>query len=257
MNKFRLLIAYDGTDSKGWQRQPNESSTVQGTLEKILTQVLDEPIRVVGSGRTDAGVHALGQVAHFSTSKSLESFDLRRSLNRMLPPTIHVRGLWQAPEEFHAQRSAEKKTYLYKIFNAPEPNPFLRRTWHHVHYPLDLQWFRAASQFLEGKHDFISMQSAGTEVLSTVREIFEVKWEEPKSGRITFSITGSGFLKQMVRNIVGTLLFLHRNSEVPEKIKEIMDCRDRRLAAAPAPACGLYLERVIYPQNLDNRCRRL
>lgn len=261
MTKVRLTVAYDGTGFCGWQKQKQEGQiSVAFMIEKALEKVFNEKIVLFASGRTDAGVHALNQVCHFSTQRKIDpakKWDICWALNSHLPSSIVVKKAWIAPEEFHATLSATHKTYRYIIRNNPRPSAHLSRYAEWVRKPLDLEHLQKSSRFLLGNHDFKSFQSVGTPIVDTVREIYQADWSWRRPGILQFEITGSGFLKQMVRNIVGTSLMLERRQENPNKMKEIIDLKDRRQAGPPAPAQGLYLLRVYYPQDLDNGCIEL
>lgn len=260
-SRGRILFSYLGTGYYGWQKQPHSSPTVQEELEKTLSKLFNSKISVVASGRTDAGVHAYGQVAHFTAPKNFSHFkNLKKSLNSLLPNTIVVRDVYEAPEDFHALASVVEKTYVYKILQTKNPSPFLhdRALWRPQ--TLDLSLLNKLSSVLEGEQDFASFQSQGTEVATTVRKIFAAKWSQPRENLAEFRITGSGFLKQMVRNIVGTLIDLHDEKDLknPEaELKRILAAKSRQAAGSTAPAHGLYLHHVVYPKELDNRCRKL
>lgn len=257
MRKIKLQISYDGTPFQGWQKQPG-APTVQGTLENVLTQIYNEPIRTIGSGRTDAGTHAVAQVVHFEAPKVLSSEGkLVRSLNALLPETISVKGAWLAPDEFHALASARRKTYIYRIWN----HPIRSALWHqralHVPQPLNMQFLDSLARQLVGRKDFKSFQTSGTPVNSTVRVIDGCIWRKPAGHLIEFRIRGNGFLKQMVRNLVGTMLHLERNKGTVADLRAIFEARDRQAAKTTAPAHGLYLYSVEYPAALDNKCLKL
>jgi len=258
--KIKLVVAYDGIEFAGWQRQKHSAKpTAQGTLESSLSRLLDRPVRVIGASRTDAGVHALAQVAHFEvpSGKDLSNYQLVRGLNGILPEAMVVRGAYLAPENFHALASAEGKTYRYLIHNSSIRNPLRRHRTAWVDRPLDLNVLNRLTLPLLGELDFKSFQTSGTEVLHTVRRIDGAVWRPAGPALVEFSITGNGFLKQMVRNIVGTLLDLHFSGKPPEMMKEILDAKDRRRAGRSAPPQGLYLTKVHYPGDLDNQCRKL
>lgn len=259
--RLRFLLSYDGTDFCGWQRQHHGSvKSVQHVLEDGLSKVFHEKITLSASGRTDAGVHAMGQVCHFDTTRPLarlEKWDMAWALKGYIPDSLNIKKVWLAPEDFHATLSATKKTYRYLVYNRPKPSVFLNRYAHYVRAPINLQHLQASSEFLLGKQDFKSFQSVGTPVKSSVRDIYEARWEWRRPDVLQFTITGSGFLKQMVRNIVGTQMFLEKKDLSPETLREIILSQDRVKAGAPAPAQGLFLMRVYYPQDLDNRCREI
>ncbi len=256
----RILFSYVGTGYYGWQKQPNVL-TIQEELEKTLSKLFDAKVPLMASGRTDAGVHAYGQVAHFNAPKQFSRFkNLKKSLNSLLPPTIVVRDVYEAPEDFHAMISVVQKTYVYKILRTKTPSAFLhdRALWRPQDLNLDL--LNQISAVLIGEHDFASFQTQGTDVATTVRKIFAVKWVQPRENLVEFRITGSGFLKQMVRNIVGTLLDLHDEKGLTNHVEEmtkILAAKSRQAAGSTAPAHGLYLHHVVYPKELDNRCRKL
>jgi tRNA pseudouridine38-40 synthase len=254
--RYRLNLSYDGGCFNGWQKQNRGPETVQGTLEKILKQILRQPIRVVGSGRTDTGVHAHVQIAHFDYDKELNRSFLR-SLNALAPEGLVIRSVEHTPEDFHALASCTSKTYIYRIWNAPVPS-VSRRHWSlHVKKPLDLKKLNDLSQILIGEIDFKSFQSRGTPVATTVRHITSAKWRRVSRHLIEFRITGEGFLKQMVRNIVGTLLYLERKNMTVDDLKVILAAGDRQAAKDTAPPHGLFLYRVEYSPVLDNQCRKI
>jgi tRNA pseudouridine38-40 synthase len=259
--KIKILISYDGTDFCGWQKQkphrhaPSKPS-LQQTLEETFSKLLNQKIEIMGSGRTDAGVHALGQVAHFDCEGSLPK-DLCWAIQSFLPPSISVRKAWQAPEDFHATLSAEQKTYRYWIWNRPTRSALLSRYSCWVRQPLPIEKLNALCEPLIGEKDFKSFQSAGTPVAHTVRTIYKAQWSTLKSGILQFEVTGSGFLKQMVRNIVGTQVDLAKSNQPIEIIDEIIKAQDRKRAGTTAQPQGLFLCRVKYPQILDNKCRQL
>lgn len=261
MPKYKLIVSYDGTDYCGWQRQKphkhaSEKPSLQETLEKALSKLFNESIDVSASGRTDAGVHAQAQVCHFVTERPLPR-DLCWAVRSLLPDSLVVKKAWLAPDEFHATLSAEKKTYRYWIWNDPRPTALLSRYSHWVRQPLDLDYLNQQAQYLVGEQDFKSFQSAGTPVAHTVRQIYQVRWTRRHSRLVQFEVTGSGFLKQMVRNIVGTQLDFYLKNQPLESIVRVLESQDRRQAGPTAPPQGLFLWRVFYPHNLDNRCRPL
>lgn len=261
MQRIRFLVSYDGTEFCGWQKQnhmPNKS--VQQTLEEALSQVFQEKITLSASGRTDAGVHAIGQVCHFDTARPLsrlEKWDLAWAVRQYLPRSVSVKKVWLAPPDFHSTLSAERKTYRYLIYNKPRAGAIMHRYADWARLPINIDHLKESSQFLLGKQDFKSFQSVGTELKSTVREIYQADWEWRKPGLLQFTITGNGFMKQMVRNIVGTQLLLEKKGLDPADMKTIIAALDRKQAGPTAPAEGLYLMRVYYPRELDIRCREI
>lgn len=257
MRKIKLLLSYDGTDYLGWQKQPG-GPTIQGTLEAALTQLYNEPIRTIGSGRTDAGTHAVGQVVHYEAPKILAAEPkLVRALNALLPDTISVKGAWLAPEDFHALASARRKTYIYRIWNHPVRSALWNKRALWVPQPLDIAHLDRLAQQLVGRKDFKSFQTSGTPVNSTVRTIDGCRFKVRKGPLVEFRIRGNGFLKQMVRNLVGTLLYLERTKGGIGELRAILEARDRQAAKTTVPAHGLYLYRVEYPAALDNKCLKL
>ncbi len=255
-HRYRILISYDGTDFFGWQRQPNKTQTIQGLLENCLAQIYNQSIALVASGRTDRGVHALNQWAHFDLPEPLTS-DLRYKLNRMTPESIVIKELHEAPKDFHAQISALSKCYKYRILTTPVKNPFLERYTWQPGRPLNVEYLQELAETLLGEHDFSSFQSQGTPVTSPVRKMLVSRWVVKTSGILEYQVKGTGFLKQMVRNMVGTMLKLEQLQAPKQELRDILGARDRTLAAAPAPAQGLFLTSVQYPQALDNKCRKL
>lgn len=265
--RIKFTMAYDGTDFCGWQRQNLEREqngiekpSLSRTIENALQKVFKHPIDLCASGRTDAGVHALEQVGHFDTllkPEQLSRLNLSRASKSFLPSTIVIKKAWIAPSDFHATISAERKTYRYLIYNNETPSPFLNRTMAWVYKPLDLDFLNQCSEKILGEHDFKSFQSVGSDVPMTVRTIYSAKWRWIRPKVAEFSITGSGFLKQMVRNIVGTQLLLARKDQTAEKMSEIMAKMDRKAAGPPADPQGLYLMKVYYPLDLDNKCLEL
>ncbi len=265
MNKsnIKLLLSYDGTDYCGWQRQQehacsSKKPSLQGTLEQALEKLFNHPVTLLASGRTDAGVHARGQVCNFETSRPIPK-DICWALTRYLPSSISVKKAWHVPPEFHSTLSATHKTYKYWVWNSLRTSALLDRysTW--VRKPLDLVQLQAIGNVIVGEHDFKSFQSSGTPVPHTVRRILKVSWSQhgKNPNLIEFSVTGTGFLKQMVRNLVGTQLDLFVRGKGPEDMKNILEAKDRTKAGPSAEARGLFLFKVYYPSNLDKDSRPL
>ncbi len=262
MRKIRLLLSYDGTEFNGWQRQAGGIPTVQGAVEHVLTQIYSEKINVIGSGRTDAGTHAVGQVCHYDAPKILVKEErLLRALNSLLPDSIAVKAAYLAPEEFHALASARRKTYIYRVWNHPVRSPLWNKRALWVPKPLDLTYLNSLSGRIIGTKDFKSFQTSGTPVKTTVRTVDICQWTAKTPHLLEFRIRGNGFLKQMVRNLVGTLLYLERNRAAQgahlNQLQDIFDARDRQAAKTTVAAHGLYLYKVEYPAALDNKCRKL
>ncbi|MGE3972920.1 MAG: tRNA pseudouridine(38-40) synthase TruA [Bdellovibrionales bacterium] len=258
ITRFRMCLSFDGTDYFGWQRLGHTPITLQQTMEEALSEFFSRSIKVMGCGRTDSGVHAEAYHAHFDAPLDPARIPrLHDALQKLTPHTIAVRRIWIAPPEFHALRDVTKKTYKYRIDNRRIPNVFNQRFFTHVRRPLDVDFLNEASQFILGYHDFKSFQSSGSTPKSSDREILEAFWETDGNGRITFTITGSGFLKQMVRNIVGTLLDMQKYARKPDYVLQVLAAKSRQAAGTTAPPQGLTLSRVYYPEFLDNECRKI
>lgn len=257
LTKIRLTLSYDGTHFQGWQKQPG-LSTVQGTLESVLSQIYNEPIKVIASGRTDAGAHAIAQVAHFQAPIAPAREErLIRALNALLPDGIVVKAAFKAPDDFHALFSARRKTYIYRIWNHPIRSALWNQRALWVPTPLDLKALNRLSARLIGRKDFKSFQSTGSEVKTSIRKIEMAQWRQVSPHLIEFRIRGNGFLKQMVRNIVGTCLYLEKTKGTAHHMEAIINAKNRQAAKATAAAHGLYLYRVEYPRSLDNKCLKL
>ena len=240
----RLLLEYDGTDFAGWQRQDGQR-TVQGCLEDAVQAMTGVATFVRGAGRTDAGVHALGQVASFRTEARIPAPGFLRGLNSQLPPDIAVRELDEAPPDFDARRSARGKLYRYQIWNHPVRSPRAGRTSWHCRAPLDLEAMRAAAALLVGEHDFAAFRASDCERRTTVRLIR--RFDIDRAGSlVSCEVEGTAFLKHMVRILVGTLVGVGRGGFAPEDVAEILRARDRTRAGVTAPARGLTLVRVDY-----------
>lgn len=242
MNNYRMVLSYDGSDFRGWQRQP-EARTVQAVLEEAVKKVTGYRTTVHGAGRTDAGVHALAQVASFRTRTRLDEATLARALNANLPPDVRIFSLSRAPEDFHARKSARAKVYQYLIVNAPEVSPFLRKYALHWPHRLNLMAIREAAALFRRRADFSAFSSNRDR--SPVRTV--TRSELRKSGAlITYTVEAEGFLRYMVRTMTGTLLEVGRGRLEPRAVEEIFARKDRSLAGPTAPARGLFLVEVVY-----------
>ena len=248
MRNLKLTVAYDGTDFAGWQSQP-EAATVQGTLSSAIGRITGEKVLPQGSGRTDAGVHALAQVATFQTDSVIPTGNFVVALNDILPASIRVLSAEEVAADFHARKSAETKTYRYRIYREAICSPFLSRYVWHYPYPLDEPAMREAAPLVEGEHDFTSFAAVdperGREGVSNVRRISSSQWRR-ESCELIYEVRGSGFLHHMVRNLVGTFLLVGKGTLKPVDITRILGARDRSVAGATAPASGLYLVNVEY-----------
>ena len=244
MKRIKLTVAYDGTDYCGWQVQPN-GMTVEEILNRELSALTGEEVKVIGASRTDAGVHAEGNVAVFDTETGIPAERIAYALNCRLPEDIVAVKSEEVPGDWHPRYQCSVKTYEYRILNREMPDPVCRRSTVHVSYPLNLGNMRTAAGYLKGEHDFKSFCSPHTEVKDTVRTVHSLEIEK-EGDIITVRISGNGFLYNMVRIIVGTLINVGRGACPPEKVKEILEARDRRKAAATAPAKGLVLKHIRY-----------
>jgi tRNA pseudouridine38-40 synthase len=275
MQTWKLTLAYDGTDFRGWQVQPGEA-TIQGELQAALSRVTRESPLPQGSGRTDAGVHALAQVASFVLQAPIPPENLLRALNRTLPPSIRVLEARTVQSTFHARHSAVAKTYEYRVFRAALCPPFLSRYIHACLWPMDVEALQRSARLFEGEHDFTSFAATGPELAgrdpdpeaepalrplprpgfqvappspSTVKKIFSSFWEQRRAEAgplLVYRVRGNGFLHHMVRNLVGTMLEVGRGRLQAEEIPGILAARTRAAAGPTAPARGLFLHSVEY-----------
>ena len=244
---LKLTLQYDGTDFVGWQRQASGVS-IQGLLEDALAPIEGAPVTVHGAGRTDAGVHALAQVASVTLAAELPEPSLARALNAVLPPTVRVLTVEAVNDDFHARFSARAKTYEYRIVNAPIVSAFLYRYVWHVAQPLDVEAMRTAAGPLVGTHDFAGFQGAGSAVATTERTVLELDLDDGAGYDLPLAIrlSGEGFLRHMVRNIVGTLVEVGVGRWDPWRLLAVLESRDRRQAGPTAPPQGLFLTHVRY-----------
>lgn len=244
MRNIKITIEYDGTGYHGWQRQPNGIS-VQEVLEDKLALITNDKVRLIGSGRTDAGVHAMGQVANFKTETKIECKNLLRGINSLLPADISIRDVADVDDSFHARYSAKSKVYVYRIYNSPVRSPLYRNYSWHVFEKLDVVSMGDAASFLVGTKDFSSFCAANGDAKTSTRTVLDciIKDDIPM---ITFTIEANGFLRHMVRNIVGTLIDVGKGRTTQKEFMEIMESRDRNNAGATAPPQGLFLMNVKY-----------
>jgi len=249
MRNIKLVLAYDGTDFYGWQVQSG-SPTIQGTLSTAIGRLTGEKVLPQGSGRTDAGVHAQGQIANFPTESPIPTENFVRALNDILPATIRVMQAAEAPADFHARKSAKAKTYRYRIYRGAICPPFLARHVWHYPYPLDETAMAEAAALVEGEHDFTSFAAVDSECgreeePSNVRRIFSSVWERQKE-ELIYTVHGNGFLHHMVRNLVGTFILVGKGTLKAADVERVLHARDRSAAGATAPAAGLCLMSVEY-----------
>jgi len=270
MPSFKITIAYDGTDYVGWQRQANGVS-IQALIEDALRELDGRAVAVAGAGRTDSGVHALGQVAAFTIERPLTPDAVARGLNALLPHAIRVMSAEDVPPAFHPRFDALNKTYRYRIWNGEVVSPFERRYAWHVAGALDVDAMAEAARAIEGRHDFAAFQAAGSDVATTVRDVAESRVvrvaedcglreirspqsaidnqsaiRNPQSAMLAYEVTATGFLRHMVRTIVGTLVEVGRGRRPVEWMAEVVASCDRARAGPTAPAAGLFLVRVAY-----------
>jgi len=265
MPTFKITLAYDGTDFVGWQRQVSGTS-IQGLLEDALGELDQRQVTVIGAGRTDAGVHALGQVANFTIDRAIDAGALMGALNARLPDAVRVLTATRVSDAFHARFGATKKTYRYRIWNADVLSPFERRCAWHLVGTLDRQAMAAAAPLIEGRHDFAAFQAAGSSTRGTEREVFfsrlligQPSYESPEGGvgadscapaLLVYEISGSGFLRYMVRTIVGSLVEIGRGRRSIDWMRDVLSGGDRAQAGPTAPPQGLVLVEVQYEARL-------
>ena len=250
MRNLKITLAYDGSDFCGWQVQP-ERATIQGTLAAAIERITGAKALPQGSGRTDAGVHALAQVASCHVEAGIPTENLQRALNHVLPPAIRVLSVEEESPDFHARRSARAKTYRYRIYRDEICPPFLARYLHHYPYPLDEDAMRAAAAVIVGEHDFTSFAAVDPErgreddEASNVRKIYSSEWRRDED-ELIYTVRGSGFLHHMVRNLVGTFLLVGKGTLDCAGLERVLEARGRSAAGPTAPARGLYLVSVEY-----------
>jgi len=251
MRNFKLTIEYDGTDYLGWQRQGVSSgakviqSTVQGTIENAIYKITNDKVNLIGSGRTDTGVHARGQVANFKTDNPINLEKLGISLNSVLPGDILIKHIEEVDIDFNCRYSAKNKEYRYSIINSRFCPPLCRKYYTHVNYPLDFKLMRKESKILLGKHNFKAFKSYTKKNISSVRKITKITLNKDHD-IITIDIASDGFLYKMVRSIAGTLIEIGRGKFPPGSMKQILKSKDRKLAGPVVPPQGLCLMNVSY-----------
>jgi tRNA pseudouridine38-40 synthase len=257
MRNIKLTLAYDGADFHGWQLQPG-LATIQGAVTEAARQITQENIFIQGASRTDAGVHALGQVAHFKTQSQLPAGEMQRALNALLPPTIRIVAAEEVGPDFHARWQAQGKTYRYRIYRGQVLPPFDYRRAFHYSGPLDEVAMAEAARYFEGEHDFTTFAaSSGSEDDDREREMMRVIHSsevvrDPGHDEIAYVVRGRSFLRYMVRKIVGTLLEVGKGRLAPADIPQIFEARDRSRSGPTVPAEGLYLVALEYPDPTDS-----
>ena len=245
MRNIRLTIEYDGKCYNGWQKQPNKLN-IQGEIEKVISSITgEEDINLIASGRTDAGVHALGQVANFKTNSQIPIEKFAIAINSKLKRSIVIKKAEEVDERFHSRLSCKKKTYRYIINNSPEGTAIYRNLETHIPQKLDLSQMKKAIKYFEGEHDFKAFKASGTSSKSSVRTIYKADIYQ-ENEKIFIEITGNGFLYNMVRILIGTLVEVGEGKRAPDSIPAILDSLDRLQAGVPMPPQGLTLETVLY-----------
>ena len=245
--RYKITIEYDGTNLFGWQKQ-NEGVSVQYYLEEAIKGFSHQTVDVFGAGRTDAGVHALGQVAHFDLETSMDLFHIREAFNarlRILEAPVSVIEVEKVSPDFHARFSATGRGYIYRILNRRAPTVLLQNRVWCVGYPLDIEKMREGAKYLLGHHDFSSFRGAGCQALSPLKTLDKLDIVT-QGDEIDFIVEARSFLYHQVRNMVGTLKSVGDGKFAPEDIKTILEAKNRAVAGATAPACGLYLSKVMY-----------
>ena len=243
MRNLMIKIQYNGANYCGWQKQP-DSLGIQGTIERAIYEITKEEVKITGSGRTDAGVHALGQVANFKLNSEIPADRIPNALNAKLPKDIAIISCEEVNEEFHSRYSAKGKRYRYLIYNSPYRSPIYKDTSYHVKYELDFDKMCEEAKCLVGTHDFKGFMSSGSSVVDTVRTIYDIEITKEED-LITLEVEGNGFLYNMVRIIVGTLVDIGRG-RIKENLSEIINSKSRSKTGHPAPAHGLFLKKVDY-----------
>ncbi len=242
---IKLVLAYDGSAYHGWQRQKNEI-TIQGIIEEKIRVMVGKPVTLIGSGRTDAGVHAINQVANFMTRSTLVPDEIKRGLNSLLPNDILVKQASYVPLSFHARYGATCKIYEYRILNREDPDIFQRNYVWHVRRPLDRDEMAGCLALLEGRHDFSAFRSSGSGNMDPVRRIMRAQLLGPEDDLLRIIIEADGFLRHMVRNIAGTIVDAGLRKMDSDRFKKILESQDRTLAGIKAPPQGLFLVSVDY-----------
>ncbi len=245
MYNYKLTVQYDGGRYRGWQRLGQGEATIQDKLEQVLSQMDGQPVEVTGCSRTDAGVHALGQIANFKTGKRYSCRELMSYMNRYLPQDISILAAEEVTEQFHARYHAKEKIYLYKIWNREYGNPFMRKYSLHVAEELSLEEMRRAGGYFIGTHDFTAFSNAKSKKKTMERTIYSIEMSQ-EEGFLFLRVRGDGFLYNMVRWMVGTLIAVGKGQMKAEEIPEILASKERNRTGDLAEACGLYLEKIVY-----------
>lgn len=245
MRNIKLVIEYDGKEFNGWQRQPKKLN-IQGTIEEVIKRITGEDIDLMASGRTDAGVHAFGQVANFKTNSNIPVDKIAIAINSNLKKSIRIISAEEVDDRFHSRLTCKKKTYRYVINNSEFSSAIYRNLETHIPQKLDVEKMKTAAKYFEGEHDFKAFKASGTSSKSSVRIIYKADVKEMNNNRIYIELTGNGFLYNMVRIISGTLVDVGLGKIEPDEIKKIIELKDRNLAGKTMPPNGLYLVSVEY-----------
>lgn len=247
MNKnFKIVVEYDGTDFSGWQKQ-KDKKTVQGEIERVLAQILNQDIRISGSGRTDSGVHAFGQVANFHADTQIDPLVLKKAVNSLIRQhPIVIKECSVVGDNFHAQYATISKEYHYYILNREDPSAIGRMFQWHILPPLDIELMNQCCQTIIGVFDFRSFENTGSPRSTTIREVIFSEIRQLNEGRLVFKIRATGFLKYMVRNIIGTIVLAGHKKISIQEFKDILEAKDRKKAGPTAPPHGLFLKQVNY-----------
>jgi tRNA pseudouridine38-40 synthase len=245
MRNLKMIIEFDGAGYQGWQRQKNGPS-IQQVLEEKIAVMTGETVKVIGSGRTDAGVHAMAQVAHFKTNSRIPLRNFHGGLNSLLPQDIVIKGMEEADPHFHARIDVKRKVYFYRIANGPTRSPLFRQYAWFIYPPLNQQAMKEAALHLKGAHDFTSFSAVHTDVATFTRTIYDIDVIGDRHGFIKILVEADGFLRYMVRTIVGTLVDVGKGRRSPEEMIAILQARDRNTAGMTAPPQGLFLKEVKY-----------
>lgn len=245
MYNYKLLIQYDGGRYKGWQRLGNGENTIQGKLENVISELAGVETEIIGASRTDAGVHALYQVANFKMKNNMPPVEVKNYINKYLPEDISIIEVTQVSDSFHARFNTKDKTYLYKIWNRESKNPFMRKFSMHVEKKLDIKRMEEAAEYFLGSHDFTAFTNAKSKKKSMVREIYSITIDE-SAGFIDIRVCGNGFLYNMVRRMVGTLIEIGLGRLDANSILSILESKERSQTGYIADACGLYLEYISF-----------
>ena len=251
MKNYKIMLQYDGTRYKGWQVQKSTDMTIQGKLQSVLSELAGHPVEVIGSGRTDAGVHAIGQVANFHIEEYFSPKEILEYLNRYLPMDIAVLSVEEVHERFHSRFSAEKKTYIYRIHTSPIPDVFERKFKYTYTEELDLARMKKAAQYLIGTHDFMAFCGNKKMKKSSVRTLMAIDFSK-KENELVIAYTGDGFLQQMIRILTGTLIEVGTGRKEPEDMTRILESKDRSTAGYTVPPEGLALYEVTYAKMDGN-----